>query len=87
MAVVPANVGFFAMGLAKLQTIVKLEDVDAAEISAVIYAVPPFRNTHFNGKHVVVHHRKDDGYENISYNLYPGPSAKKGICQFLLSLG
>jgi hypothetical protein len=35
----------------------------------------------------VVHNRKPDIYEIFSYNLYPGPSAKKGIYGVLLNIG
>jgi hypothetical protein len=87
MAIAPANAGFFAMGMAMLQKIVKVQDVQASKISAVIYVAPPFRHTHFDGKQIVVHNRMDDGYEIFSYNLYPGPSAKKGIYGVLLTLG
>ena len=48
---------------------------------------PPFRHTHFAGKQVVVHHRLDGMHEVFSYNLYPGPSAKKGVYGVLLSIG
>ncbi len=88
LAIVPANAGFFAMGLATLQTIISLESIpDDTRIKAVIYVAPPFRHTHFNGKQVVVHNRTDEAYEVFSYNLYPGPSAKKGIYGVILSIG
>ena len=48
---------------------------------------PPFRHTHFNGKQVVVHNRTPGLHEVFSYNLYPGPSAKKGVYAMLLDLG
>jgi len=53
----------------------------------VIYVAPVFRHTHFDGKQVVVHHRLDGLHELFSYNLYPGPSAKKGVYGMLLDLG
>jgi hypothetical protein len=88
MAVAPANAGFFAMGLAMLQKIVTLDEIPENEdIYAVIYVAPPFRHTHFDGKQIVVHNRLDDIYEIFSYNLYPGPSAKKGIYGVLLTMG
>ena len=46
-----------------------------------------FRHTHFGGKQVVVHNRLPDLHEVFSYNLYPGPSAKKGIYSVLLDIG
>lgn len=87
-AIVPSNAGFFAMGLAMLQQIVPKDTVpDNTHIKVVVYCAPPFRHTHFNGKQVVVHNRTDDVYEVFSYNLYPGPSAKKGIYGVILSIG
>ncbi|MDP2237320.1 MAG: DUF4914 family protein [Bacteroidales bacterium] len=88
MAIAPANAGFFAMGLAMLQKIVPVSDIpEGTEIYAVVYVAPPFRHTHFNGKQIVVHNRLDSNYEIFSYNLYPGPSAKKGIYGVLLTIG
>ncbi len=88
VAVIPANAGFFGLGLALLQGI-----LDPAELpedfrpEAVIYAAPPFRHTHFDGKQVVVHNRQPSQYELFSYNLYPGPSAKKGVYGMLIGQG
>jgi Domain of unknown function (DUF4914) len=45
------------------------------------------RHTHFDGKQVVVHNRREPLHELFSYNLYPGPSAKKGIYGVLLNRG
>lgn len=88
LAIVPANAAFFAMGLAMLQKIVAVEEVPTdSTLKAVVYVAPPFRHTHFDGKQVVVHNRTDAVYEVFSYNLYPGPSAKKGIYGVLLSIG
>lgn len=100
VAIAPANAGFFALGLAMLQGIVPLEEIKAAGASynheAAIYIAPPFRHTHFDGKQVVVHNRRFEGdvnpdgaglHELFSYNLYPGPSAKKGVYGMLLTLG
>ena len=44
-----------------------------------MFIAPPFRHTHFEGKQVVVHNRVDNLHEIFSFNLYPGPSAKKGL--------
>ncbi len=35
----------------------------------------------------MVHNRRDGLHELFSYNLYPGPSAKKGIYGVLIGLG
>jgi hypothetical protein len=88
IVVAPANAGFFALGLAMLQGIVPLERINGDFIPhAVIYVAPPFRHTHFDGKQVVVHNRLKGLHELYSYNLYPGPSAKKGIYGVLLNIG
>lgn len=88
LAIVPANAGFFALGLAMLQGIIPYEELpDDFTPKAVIYAIPPFRHTHFGGKQVVVHDRNPDMYEMFSYNLYPGPSAKKGVYGMLIDIG
>jgi hypothetical protein len=88
LAVVPANAGFFALGLALLQGILTPEELPQDFTpKAIIYVAPPLRHTHFNGKQVVVHSRGADTHEMFSYNLYPGPSAKKGVYGMLLNLG
>lgn len=88
LAICPANAGFFAMGLAMLQGILPIEKLsDDFKPTAIIYVAPPFRHTHFDGKQIVVHNRLDGMHELFSYNLYPGPSAKKGIYGVLLTLG
>lgn len=88
LAIVPANAGFFALGLAMLQGILPYNELpDNFTPKAIFYAIPTFRHTHFNGRQVVVHNRKPDLYEIFAYNLYPGPSAKKGVYGMLLDLG
>ncbi len=88
IAIVPANAAFFAMGLAMLQRIIPLADLpDSFNIESIIYVAPTFRHTHFQGKQVVVHNRTRDVHEIYSYNLYPGPSAKKGLYAALLDKG
>lgn len=88
IVVAPANAGFFALGLALLQGMIEPKNVpEGFSPKAVIYVAPPFRHTHFEGKQVVVHNRLDGMHELFSYNLYPGPSAKKGIYGVLLTLG
>ncbi len=88
LVVAPANAGFFALGLAMLQGIIPYDEIPAGfSPSAIIYVAPPFRHTHFSGKQVVVHNRTPGLHEMFSFNLYPGPSAKKGIYGVLIALG
>lgn len=88
IAIAPANAGFFALGLAMLQIMVPTTDIPADfKIESVIYVAPTFRHTHFDGKQIVVHHRTPDRHDIFSYNLYPGPSAKKGLYGALLTKG
>ena len=88
IAVCPANAGFFAMGLAMLQVMVPTTDIPADfSIDSIIYVAPTFRHTHFDGKQIVVHNRTQNRHEIFSYNLYPGPSAKKGLYGALLTKG
>lgn len=88
LLVAPDNAGFFIAGLADLQGIVDLSQLDHEfKVHTTLFLAPPFRHTHFGGKQVVVHNRLDDLYEIFSYNLYPGPSAKKGVYGALLSIG
>lgn len=88
LLICPANAAFFAGGLADLQGFIPEEEIgEEFEPKAIIYLAPPFRHTHFDGKQVVVHNRLDDIHEIFSFNLYPGPSAKKGIYGVLLNIG
>lgn len=88
LAIAPANAGFFLFGLALLQGGPSPNDLDATfSPRAVIYVAPPFRHTHFGGRQVVVHNRTDRVHEMFAYNLYPGPSAKKGVYGVLLTAG
>ena len=88
IAITPANAGFFAMGLSMLQHIIPVNDLpDNFPVESVIYVAPTFRHTHFNGKQIVVHKRSENLHEIFSYNLYPGPSAKKGLYGVLLQKG
>ena len=88
IVIAPDNAGFFALGLALLQGMLTPNEIpEGFSPKAVIYVAPPFRHTHFDGKQVVVHNRLDGMHELYSYNLYPGPSAKKGIYGVLLNLG
>ena len=88
LVIAPANAGFFAFGLALLQGIVDPETLpDTFSPQAIIYVAPPFRHTHFGGKQIVVHNRLLGLHEVFAYNLYPGPSAKKGVYGMLITLG
>jgi hypothetical protein len=89
LLVCPRNSGFFAGMLADLQGFVPGHAVpDTFELKgAVVFVAPPFRHTHFAGKQVVVHNRREEFQEIFSYNLYPGPSAKKGIYSTLIDKG
>jgi hypothetical protein len=88
IVIAPANAAFFAMGLSMLQQIVAPNDlVENTAVKSVIFVAPVFRHTHFNGKQVVVHNRKENVHELYAYNLYPGPSAKKGLYGVLLNQG
>lgn len=94
LAIAPANAGFFALGLAMLQGIIPIDEIRAQGAdyfhNAIIYVAPSFRHTHFDGRQVVVHNRRFEDtqlHELFSYNLYPGPSAKKGVYGMLLTAG
>ncbi|PJJ28607.1 DUF4914 family protein [Lacrimispora celerecrescens] len=86
--IAPLNAGFFAAGLADLQGFLNIDEISSDfNPRAVVFLAPPFRHTHFDGKQIVVHNRLDKIHEVYSYNLYPGPSAKKGIYGVLLNIG
>jgi len=88
IAIVPINAAFFALGLALLQGIVSSSEIDDSfDPKVIIYVAPPFRQTHFDGKQIVVHNRLEGCHEIFSYNLYPGPSAKKGVYGALIRQG
>lgn len=88
IVIAPVNAAFFGLGLALLQGVVPLSDVkEDFKPKLFIYAAPPFRHTHFNGKQMVVHDRSKGVHEMFSFNLYPGPSAKKGVYGSLILQG
>ncbi len=88
VAICPANAGFFALSLALIQGIVPLNELpEDFRPTAFILVAPPFRHTRFGGRQVVVHNRLPERHELFSFNLYPGPSAKKGVYGMLLSRG
>ena len=96
VAIAPANAGFFALGLAMLQGIVPLEEIRAAGADyhhrrrgvrgAAVSAYPLPRASRW--------WCTTAGSKTTSictncfrYNLYPGPSAKKGVYGMLLDAG
>ncbi|MCL1801791.1 MAG: DUF4914 family protein, partial [Promicromonosporaceae bacterium] len=87
LAVVPKNCAFFALALVDLQGFVTFDELGPYKPRSIVYLAPPFRHSHFGGKQVVVHDRTPELHEIWSYNLYPGPSAKKGIFSALLDIG
>lgn len=88
LMVCPMNAAFFALSVANMQGFVSILDIDKKyKPRAIIYVAPPFRHTHFEGRQAVVHQRSESLHEVFSYNLYPGPSAKKGVFSILLDIG
>ncbi len=86
--IAPENTGFFVGGICDLQGMIPLTEVKEDFFpDTIIYLAPVFRHTYFNGKQVVVHYRQKSRHEIFSYNLYPGPSAKKGVYGVLLQKG
>lgn len=89
LLVCPRQTGFFAGALADLQGMIPGSQVPANFHlnGGVLFVAPPFRHTNFDGKQVVVHFRTQTHHEIYAYNLYPGPSAKKGVYSMLLDIG
>jgi len=88
LLIAPSNSAFFACALADLQYFINIDEIHQDFTpKAIVYLAPPFRHTDFDGKQIVVHNRLDKIHEVFSYNLYPGPSAKKGIYGVLLNIG
>lgn len=88
LCIAPLNAAFLVATLADLQGFIPRDSVPKGfKPQAILYVAPLFRHTHFNGKQLVVHNRKKDLHELFSYNLYPGPAAKKGIYGVLLNRG
>lgn len=86
--VAPGNAGFFATGLADLQGFIPRDALPQRfEPVGSLFLVPPFRHTHFGGKQIVAHHRLEKVHELFCFNLYPGPSAKKGVYSILIHEG
>jgi hypothetical protein len=88
LLIAPINCAFFALALADIQGFIPKSQLKEEFLpKAIVYVAPPFRHTFFNGKQVVIHNRLKDLHEVFSYNLYPGPSAKKGVYGILLNIG
>lgn len=89
LLIVPRQAAFFAAALADLQGMIPRSQVpvDFKITGGVLFVAPPFRHTHFGGRQVVVHDRYPTHQEVFAYNLYPGPSAKKGVYSMLLDIG
>jgi len=89
LLIVPRQAAFFAAALADLQGMIPRSQVSAdfKVTGGVLFVAPPFRHTHFGGKQIVVHDRQATYQEIFAYNLYPGPSAKKGVYSMLLDKG
>ena len=77
LCIAPANAGFFALGLALAGSRPPPITPDFHPTS-IIY-VAPTSGTPTRRQPGRVHNRLDDLHEMFSYNLYPGPSAKKGV--------
>jgi hypothetical protein len=87
LAIMPLSAAFFALTLRDLSGWVTFEGLGDYAPRSIIYVAPPFRQTHFNNRQVVVHDRTKTLHEVFAYNLYPGPSAKKGVFSVLLDIG
>ena len=87
LAICPLNAAFFALTLVDLQGFITLDELGPFAPRSILYVAPPFRHTHFAGRQVVVHDRSQTLHEVFAYNLYPGPSAKKGVFSVLLDIG
>jgi len=88
LLIAPGNAGFFVTGLADLQGFIPKDEIpDNFKPEGILFVAPPFRHTHFAGKQIVVHNRSAAVHELFCYNLYPGPSAKKGVYAILIERG
>jgi hypothetical protein len=88
LLIAPHNAAFFALMMADLQGFIPKSRIpNFFRPRAVVYVAPPFRHSHYDGKQVVIHNRLFEMHEVFAYNLYPGPSAKKGIYSVLLNFG
>ncbi|MBS1156479.1 MAG: hypothetical protein H6R07_2403 [Proteobacteria bacterium] len=89
LLICPKQASFFAGALADLQGMIPNSAVPSnfKLDGGVLFIAPPFRHTHYDGKQIVVHARTQTHQEIYAYNLYPGPSAKKGVYSMLLDIG
>lgn len=87
LAIVPLNSAFFTLALMDLSGWTTFDEIGPYTPRSILYVAPPFRQTHFEGHQVVVHDRTETLHEIFAYNLYPGPSAKKGVFSVLLDIG
>jgi len=89
LLICPKDASFFAGMLADLQGFIPSDAIpsDFKLCGGVVFVAPSFRHTAFAGKQVVVHNRLSEYQEIFSTNLYPGPSAKKGIYSCLIHQG
>lgn len=88
LLIAPLNASFFSAALADIQKIIVPGEMpDDFYPKTLIYLAPPFRHYYFKGQQVVVHDRRGEVHQIFSYNLYPGPSAKKGVYSALLDIG
>ena len=88
LLIAPANAAFFALMLSDIQGFIPKGKIpNFFRPRAVVYVAPPFRHLYYGGMQYVIHNRLYEMHEVFSYNLYPGPSAKKGIYSVLLNMG
>lgn len=88
LLICPENAAFFALAMSMMQGFVSPEILQKEYTpKAIIYLAPPFRHSHFEGRQAVIHRRSESLHEIFAYNLYPGPSAKKGVFSILLDIG
>jgi hypothetical protein len=88
LLVAPLNAAFFAGGLADLQGMLPASTLAPGFTPrSIMYVAPPFRHILCGGRQMVIHNRRPDMHEIFALNLYPGPSAKKGVYGILLNVG
>ena len=84
----PRNAAFFVGALADLQEMLPGEKLPLDFQPQCDYLPGASLSAHaLRGKQVVVHNRWTGLHEIFAYNLYPGPSAKKGVYGVLIHQG
>lgn len=79
LMICPMNAAFFALSLANMQGLVSIADVPSTISRAPSSMSRPRSAIRTStARQVVVHNRSAELHEVWAYNLYPGPSAKKG---------